>query len=90
MWFGENRRFGIDLNYYEIEKSFNPNKWNEYPQITPPESLILILKEIYRDCRVRYYVVKCKDGWLYTIDSDGSERRVGTGDVECFVKGLPL
>lgn len=90
IWFGEDEKFAIDTDYFEFEKVFDPNDWNEYPKITPPEPLILILKEIYCDGRVRYYVVKCKDGWLYTIDSDGSERRVGTGDVECFVKGLPL
>lgn len=89
LWFGKNLKFALDLEFVEIEKSFDPNEWNEYSQITPPEFIPLILKEVWNNCIVKYYAVIYKDGKFYMTDYEGSERCLELGVAKYFVKELP-
>ena len=91
LWFGKNLKFALDLEFVEIEKSFDPNEWNEYPKITPPENTQLILKEVWSDNRVEYYAVKYKNGEFYAADIYGNECIVQIGMSQTyFVKKLPI
>lgn len=89
LWFGKHNEFAIYLSYFRFEKIFDPNEWNEYPQITPPEFVPLILKEIYYDGSFKYFAVMYKCGLFYMTDYEGSERCLELGVAKYFVKGLP-
>ena len=78
------------MEFVEIEKSFDPNEWNEYSQITPPENTQLILKEVGNNW-LEFYAVKYKNGKFYMADTYGEKTEVQMGtSLKYFVKELPL
>lgn len=66
--FGNFRRFSVCLLKHELEivKEYNPNDWNDYPDVTPPEDVPMRVETTTGSKFCGYYHTFAEGGcWCY-------------------------
>lgn len=58
-------RFSMLLYDHEIEEvpEYNPNDWNDYPEVTPPEGVLMRIEGRFEDCIFRCSAVFKEGIW---------------------------
>lgn len=70
----------VFLNSVSVEKCtrYDPNKWNDYPEVTPPEGILMRVEtDRFRDCAI------FKDGYWHS-ELFGEPNGRFQAEVECF------
>lgn len=68
--FGNLRRFSICLlkDDLKIVKEYNPNNWNNYPDVTPPEGVLMRVEFIYDGILRRNCAIFENGAWYIAAD----------------------
>lgn len=63
LWFGEGSQFSAALyaDMLEEVREYDPHKWNEYPEVTPPEGVWMRVE--WRDGVVKRLAVARYEAW---------------------------
>lgn len=73
-------RFAAEFRWDELEEipEYNPHAWNAYPEITPPEGILMRVEtDRFRDCAI------FKDGYWHS-ELFGEPNGRFQAEVECF------
>ena len=80
VWYKDEVLFALDFSITELKEveEYNPNDWNAYPEITPPEGILMRVEtDRFRDCAI------FKDGYWYS-ELFGEPNGRFQAEVECF------
>lgn len=79
-------RFSMLLYDHEIEaiQEYTPKDWNNYPDVTPPEGVLMRIERkrfggVLRDCAIFDH-----GEWFLTVDDEATEESVTFDDVVRF------
>ena len=67
-------RFSMLLYEHEIEvfEEYDPNDWNNYPDVTPPEGVLMRVEFVYDGRFCRNCAIFENGAWRLTIDGEAS------------------
>lgn len=72
--FGNFRRFSVCLLKHELEivKEYNPNDWNDYPDVTPPEGVLMRVEFEFEGILRRNCAIFENGAWRITENGKAS------------------
>lgn len=79
-------RLKIDfyLHEYEELKEYNPNDWNSYPDVTPPEGVLMRVEFVYNGILRRNCAIFENGAWHITAEGKADYDHLTLDDVKRF------